>query len=560
MPIFPAMDASPLLLTIVLGVPALALVALRLFPAARITLRLSHDRRIRRAERSKDIGLAAAYHAQLPPAARADALDDRTWQDLDLDQVFLSLDRTESGPGRQYLYHLLRAPHVTREPLERLERAARRLTSDPDLAEQLRNALRQLDDPRAARLVHLICGESPRRPTLWWAFPLLTVASLLCVATIAFWPRVIVAWTIIAVVNLCVQLFYKPRVAEFVPALHEIPAFLRVSTLLGQLGFKEVADESQCLRDGAQRLGGLRRATRWLMFEPGQTIDIVASIYEYINLIFLFDVNAFVFATDTVRASSERLRTMFKAIGYIDAVQALAAWRAELPRWTTPEFTDARKALDVAALVHPLLAEPVPNSLRVEDASILITGSNMSGKTTFVRAMGVNAVLAQTLHTVCADGWRMPLLRVRTSIGRSDSIMEGKSYYLAEVEAVGALLKAKESGQQHLFLLDEIFRGTNTTERVAAGYAVLSYLNRGLDVVIVATHDLEVIDLLGDAFVSHHFREEIVQREVSFDYHIHDGPSSTRNALALLDLMGYPEELVADAVDTLDWQQQQRQL
>jgi hypothetical protein len=547
------MTVSPRLLAIVLGVPVLAILALRLFPSARISLALRRERRTHRRERPTDMALAAAYHAQRPPDTRADALDDRTWQDLDLDQVFLSLDRTESAPGRQYLYHLLRTPQHTREPLERLERGVRHIASDPALAERLHNVLRQLDDPRASRLAHLILGEIPRRPALWWIFPLLTLGSLGCLALLAFWPRAIVVWTIIAVVNVGVQLFYKSRLAQFVPALHEIPAFLRVSAQLGALKLDEIDDERERLREGTKQLTGLHRATRWLMFEPSQTMDIVASIYEYVNMLFLFDVNAFVFATETLRESRERLRGMFEAIGYIDAAQSIATWRDDLSRWTTPEFTGTRKALHAEALVHPLLAKPVPSSLEVEDTSVLITGSNMSGKTTFVRAMGVNAVLAQTLHTVCANAWRAPMLRVRTSIGRSDNLIEGKSYYLAEVESVGALLQAKARGEQHLFLLDEIFRGTNTTERVAAAYAVLAYLNRGTDLVIVATHDIEVIDLLGDTYAAHHFREEIADGTVTFDYRIHDGPASTRNAIALLQLMRYPEELVADALAALEW-------
>lgn len=548
------MSVSPLLLAIVLGVPLVVMAALRLFPNARISLALLRDRLTRRGERWTDMTLAAAYHTRLPPESRTGALDDRTWQDLDLDPVYLSLDRTVSGPGRQYLYHLLRTPRSTAEPLERLERAVRRIAADPVLAERLRGTLHLLDDPRAAQLAPLILDGAPRRPALWWIFPMLTLGSLACLATISFWPRALIVWAIIALANIGVQLVYKPRVARFVPALHEIPALLRVSTLLGALGVAELADESRCLRDGAKRLDSLRRATRWLLFEPSQTIDIVASMYEYINLLFLFDVNAFAFAAETLRSSQERLHAMFEAIGYIDAAQSIAAWRTGLARWTTPEFTDERKALHVEAVVHPLLAMPVANSLDVEESSVLITGSNMSGKTTFVRAMGVNAVLARTLHTVCADAWRAPMLTVRTSIGRSDSLTEGKSYYLAEVESVGALVRAKEDGQQHLFLLDEIFRGTNTTERVAAAYAVLSYLNRGNDLVIVATHDIEVIDLLGDGYASHHFREEIVEGAITFDYRMHDGRSSSRNAIALLEVMGYPAELVADAVATLDWQ------
>lgn len=549
------MPASPLLLAIVFGVPALAIIALRVFLNARISLWLLRARGTHARERPADMQLAAAYHSQLPAGLKAAVVDDRTWQDLDLDQVFCAIDRTASEPGRQYLYHLLRTPHSDGAPLDRLERAVRRIVPDSDLSERIRYSLQKLDDPRAARLVHLILGELPARPALWWTFPLLTAGSLLCLGAIAFWPRVLAVWVAIACVNVCVQLFYKPRVAQFIPALHEIPAFLRASTELGALGVEELALESRVLREGAQKLGRLRRATNWLMFEPGQAHELVAMVYEYVNLLFLFDINAFVFTTETLRASRAALRAMFEALGHIDAVQSISAWRGSLPVWCTPEFTAARKAFQVESLVHPLLAEPVPNSLAVQDASVVITGSNMSGKTTFVRALGVNALLAQTLNTVCAGAWRARVLRVRTTIGRSDSLIDGKSYYLAEVEAVRSLLEVKQGGQQHLFLLDEIFRGTNTTERVAAAAAVLAYLNRGTDLVIVATHDTEVLSLLGGAYVAHHFREELASGEVTFDYRIHEGPSSTRNAIALLEVMGYPRDLVADASAALDWEQ-----
>jgi DNA mismatch repair ATPase MutS len=296
----------------------------------------------------------------------------------------------------------------------------------------------------------------------------------------------------------------------------------------------------------------LGRATWWLRFEPGQSNELAASVYEYINLLFLFDLNAFVLATDTLRASRDVLDEMFEAIGLIDAAQSTAAWRATLTTWTTPELTSAQKALRVDALVHPLVVNAVPNSLEITRTGVLITGSNMSGKTTFVRALGVNAVLAASLHTVCARAWRGPMLRVRTSIGRADSVMDGKSYYLAEVESVLALVRAQESGRQHLFLLDEIFRGTNTTERIAAAYAVLAHLNRGEDLVVVATHDLEVLEFLNGSYSAHHFREQITGNALTFDYRLRPGPSSTRNAIALLEFMDYPRSLVADALAAVE--------
>ena len=508
-----------------------------------------------RAARDTDLGRAAAYHRGLPAADRGDELDDRTWDDLDLDEVFLAIDRTRSGPGRQYLYHLLRTPTSRRAALLRLERTIAALSAD-DVAVPARAALDRLGDPRAGHLVDLLFGGLPRRPRLWWLFPLCTVSSVVLLALFVSgaWPAALAYWLGLCFANILLQIAYRPRVRQFVPALHQLPAFLDVARALGELPVAELDDERRVLRDGASGLRGLRRATWWLQFEPGQTSELAASLYEYVNLALLLDVNAFVLATDTIRARRAELRAMFEAMGRVDAAQSIAAWRASLPRWTTPELTGPAKTLHVGGLVHPLVADAVPNDLALDGTGALVTGSNMSGKSTFVRAVGLGAVLGQTLHTVCADAWSGPALRVRTSIGRADSVVEGKSYYLAEAEAVLALVRASEGEAQHLFLLDEIFRGTNTTERVAAGYAVLAYLGRGTDIVLVATHDLDLLGLLGDRYASHHFREQVTDGALSFDYRIHAGPSRTRNAIALLGMLRYPDALVADALAVLDWQ------
>jgi hypothetical protein len=515
---------------------------------------------LRRARRSRepDMRRAAAYHerlaidaSRLTDGARDDALDDRTWADLDLDDVFVALDRTISEPGRQYLYRLLRTPRMDAAPLARLERASQRFASDDEPVQRARAALDLLGDRRAGYLVELLYGDLPERPRVWWIVPLLTVAAVACLTLVKLWSPILIVWIAVCVVNVVVQLAYKPRVKELIPAMHEIPALLRVADTLAALPLDELAAERDVLRDGAQRLGRLRRAASWLVFEPGQGNELVSSVYEYINLFFLLDVNAFLFGTEAMRESRDVMRAMFEAVGAIDAAQSIAAWRDTLPRWTTPTFTAPRKALQVEGLVHPLVAEAVPNALDVDGTSVLITGSNMSGKTTFVRAMGVNAVLAQTLHTVCAESWRAPMLRVRTSIGRSDSVMDGRSYYLAEVESVRTLVRASDGPQQHLFLLDEIYRGTNTTERIAAAYAVLAHLDRGTDIVLVATHDLELLGMLDGTYAAHHFREQIAGDALTFDFRIRPGPSSTRNAIALLRLMQYPEEIIVRALGAI---------
>src|SRR5829696_2371493 len=171
-----------------LGLPFLALFALRRFPNFALWARALLAWR-QSAERPRDMTRAAAYHACLPDHARAGALDDRTWHDLDLDDVFCALDRTESEPGRQYLYHLLRTPLLSLEPLERRERLIGRLARDAALSDRIGTSLGKLRHPRAGQLLHLALGALPARPRYWLLFPILTVTSVTSlILFLTIWP------------------------------------------------------------------------------------------------------------------------------------------------------------------------------------------------------------------------------------------------------------------------------------------------------------------------------------------------------------------------------------
>jgi len=477
--------------------------------------------------------------------------DERTWRDLDLDDVFHSVDYAESEIGRQCLYARLRRPAMDKNELEAFGARVRAVGADARVAERIRAAASMLSDKRAAFLVDLIFGELPARPMLWWLFPILTALAFGSLIAMPIWPRAFLVLVAVACVNVVTQVVFKPRMKRFVPAIHELPAFLRAAEQLADLGQPELRALATTVGT-ARHFRSVKRAAWWLMFEPGQSNELATSVYEYLNLVLLLDITAFAFTTERIRSTQRELQRIFFALGELDVLQSVHAWRESMRTWCTPTFLPRQQGLDVDAIFHPLLETPVANSIQVSDVGVLVTGSNMSGKTTFIRTLGVNCVLAQTLFTVCAERWSAPLLVTRTSIGRADSIMEGKSYYLAEAESVRSLLLAKQSGEQHLFLLDEIFRGTNTSERIAAAYAVLRFLVKGDDLVFVATHDLELLAMLGDGFVGYHFAEQVSDDALSFDYRIRDGLSSTRNAIALLQLMQYPSEVVANALSVVE--------
>ena len=198
-------------------------------------------------------------------------------------------------------------------------------------------------------------------------------------------------------------------------------------------------------------------------------------------------------------------------------------------------------------LYNPLLNEPVPISFEFKSKNIIITGSNMAGKTTFLKTLGVNAILSQTINTSLAKIYMAPFIKVISSIGRTDDLVSGKSYYLAEVESILRLIRASKLEVIHLFILDEIFRGTNSTERLAASIEVLKYLANNKDYIFVATHDLKLSEMLNHEYANYHFQEEVCEKGLKFDYKLHSGPSTTRNAISLLDYVGYPKIIIENA-------------
>ena len=242
---------------------------------------------------------------------------------------------------------------------------------------------------------------------------------------------------------------------------------------------------------------------------------------------------------DSVQAFAQDCRSV------TDAVQQCSAQPDELRITWSPENDPGQ------SLASGSLQNVEQYTLELDGTGLLLTGSNMSGKTTFIRTVMLNALLGETLCTCFAERFTAPYMRLHSSIRISDDITEGTSYYLQEVLTVKRLLEDADRPAACLFVLDELFKGTNTTERIAAGKAVLARLNRGPHIVLAATHDIELAELLrGDGYELHHFREEVADGRLVFDYCLHTGPLTTRNAIRILELYDYPPELIAEAYDT----------
>ncbi len=503
-----------------------------------------------------------ASHRSRAAAFGDTCLDDRTWADLNLDAIFESCDRTESTLGQHALYHRLRgAP--TGAHLDAFEAIVTRFTEDADARERAQLALARLQDPHGYDLWWV--GRPDVIESRPWhvVFPLIGLTALALAVVLPFRPGLLPLLPVVVVLSLVIRWATDRQVLEMAAAFRQFAPIIATGQALAFLDDAAIAPIAAPLRTEAPRLTRLKTIARWvsgdpfmLSVRPGAVAmlatDLASVVYDYLNLVFLLDANGVYFGARELRTNGPALLRVIQAAGDVDAAISVASWRAGLPVWTRPCVRPPGSAAALTEVRHPLVADAVPSSITMAAGrGVLVTGSNMSGKSTLLRTVGVNAVLAQTLGTCLATEYAAPILHVRSCIGRADDLIAGKSYYLVEVESLVTLMRASESEAPHLFLLDEMFRGTNAVERIAAGQAVLRELV-GTDgaprhIVMAATHDGELVDLLPDLFAAVHFSDRLGDDGLVFDYRLLPGRATTRNAIALLAQNGAPARVVERA-------------
>lgn len=402
-----------------------------------------------------------------------------------------------------------------------------------------------------------------RRPLLLWSVRAMAVATPV---SLVAWIGGLLAWPLWIPLAIASYLLS----AGFAERMHE--GFNRATAGGdGFRGYGEVFRWLEVLPGEARRLGELRSrltpegrsAASWM--DRLERLTVLADarrglIYVFIQVLFLWDFHLQERFEHWRTAVGSAARGWLEALGEVEAVAALAALAHAQPEWAFPRIDPGADRFEARGLGHPLIADGsrVGNDVTVgpPGSFLLVTGSNMSGKTTLLRAIGTNAVLAQAGAPVCARELLLPPLVLATSIAVEDSLEEGVSFFLAELLRLKAVVEASEgasaaggSGRRVLYLLDEVLRGTNSAERrVAVGRVIGRLLTLGA-IGAVTTHDLEVLGEAEDeasltaAAVPIHFRETVHPRpdggaEMTFDYRARPGLATTTNALRLLEAVG----------------------
>lgn len=491
------------------------------------------------ADELHDIGAYCRARSGAQPCA----VDEITWNDLDMDAVFEALDRAASGVGEEALYDMLHRTDASEEALARRRRIREAMSADnAPHRTSARAALARLGRGRFHGAHRFLFEPQLRRPAHGWAYPVLGVAPLLCLTLgIAVHPGFLLAMLAALTVNIVVYYRSSKSFMREIAAVRHIAAVIETARRLCACLPPELSDIAGALRDQTEELRPVRR---WSALFAMQRVNDFDFLTDYLRFFFQLDMICLCRLTDCFVRKNGTLRALYAQVGEIDACMAAASFAASRETVCTPEFA-ADMRVTARGLTHPLIEHAVGNDLSWE-RPILITGSNASGKSTFIKAMAVNAILAQTLGLCTAASMRMPRARVMTSMALRDNVRGGESYFVVEVRSLRRILDAAVSGEPLLCMIDEILRGTNTAERIAASRALLTALDRPNCLCMAATHDQELTRLL-ERYRQMHFREELTQGGMTFPYRLMEGPSTTRNALALMRQMGFPEELVARA-------------
>lgn len=466
--------------------------------------------------------------------------------DLDINELFKFVDRTSSKIGQQYLYFKLRTIGSLNDLLKFDELVAV-FQKNKELSISCQLELSKLNTPNSYYLEELINGKQIEKPTYIWILKLLALSSIASIILSFFFPFFILFLVPIFSINSVYHYKNKGNVNYYLQGVSQLSKSLKVA--------KELSKNS-AIKNHYEDLSFIEKVKKimfkseFIGFEKYVDNEWLFAIWLLIELIkILFNVEILVFYSflDAIKTEKNSIENMFLFIGEVDTAISTASLKSGDLKICTPNFNDNNE-LKFIEIYHPLIKKCIKNDLNLVDKSMLLTGSNMSGKSTFIRTVAINSILAQTLNICFADEYNAPFYKVYSSIRITDDLLDSTSYYLQEVLNIKELIDASKHEKPCLFVLDEIFKGTNTIERISGGKAILSYLNKKQHTVLVSTHDIELTELLQkNDYELFHFSESIENNELNFDHKLKKGKLKTRNAIKILEIYKYPSEIIEDA-------------
>ena len=494
----------------------------------------------------KRIGLYHIRYAKNDPPVFC--IDDITWNDLAMDDIFTSIDTCSSSIGEEELYHRLHCPVLSGDPAyDHFCELREYFDSHEQERIRIQEILHDIGINRKTSItkiydyVEVLKAESNFRHYIMAGLMLISIILIF----IKPGPGVIL-FLIAMFVSIGSYLKTKKEIEPLIITFNYTAKMIRACERLKGAAPDVLSSDMELLAGFCRPLHGILNKSVWISSGSVSMDNPVMLLLEYIKMMFHIDLIIMNGLIGLVKAHISEINGMRRVLGGIDASIAAGSYKRSLISSCVPEFDDADSAvLHVKGCIHPLVKKPVANSIDTEGA-VLLTGSNASGKSTFLKSIAISALLAQTLGFTTCDEYRASRFRIYTSMALNDSIRNGESYFIVEIKSIKRIIDSA-AGAPVLCCIDEVLRGTNTVERIAASTQILKSLLRPGFIPFAATHDIELTHLLDGKYSNYHFEEEVNGNDIRFNYQLMEGRAESRNAIKLLGVMDYDRTLIDDA-------------
>ena len=454
-------------------------------------------------------------------------IDDKTWSDLNMDTLFHKINFNFTAIGEMRLYATLRGMFkVNQTSLINMfkDNKVFRLNVSYILSKIGKNVYPLFPDQMLPSKRNILLMFCPLLPFIGFAFIFLIPSKGILICLTFMILNAILSFKLKKSYDQDLKsVFYTANVIKQSQALSKIESTPAISVDFTH--FK-----------ASRRFSGLLARV--------ESQDMASSIIMFIKLVFMIDYVLFHLIQRSYFKYQEEVMACYDYISILDNHYSIAMYQHTLTHFCYPKINHNINGLQMKSIIHPLLDEEnaIANTIDISN-HILLTGSNASGKSTFMKAVALNLILAQSIQTATAHSFIYQPGYVMTSMANADDVLSGDSYFMSELKSIRRLFNTYQCNKIYCFI-DEIFKGTNTTERIAASESVLSYLdNQKAYQVIAATHDVELSILLENTYNNYHFNESIQKNSIFFDYKIKPGKANTRNAIELLRITQFPIDI-----------------
>jgi len=471
----------------------------------------------------------------------------QTLKDIDIENLFELLDRTLTTIGQQLLYNKIIFPGNSLDELKVSDKNSGYFKKETEKRESAQIILYKLEKNGTAEIIDLLNVKKPGIDKNLNLFKMLTGLAVGGLIASAFFPVIFIYLIPIFGVNIMIQYVFKYRNESQYQSVGEIYGLIKAAQRL---------QKTDTIIDGAsipEHLKSLKPFVKnYGLLNFGIPADDLTKamfyIFELIKACFLLELHLLNKSYLQIIEHRDSIKELYNYIGKFDLAISVASLKSDTSFTTCiPDLISENKILKFTNATHPLIENCVPNSFSLAHQSAFITGSNMSGKSTFLRTILINSILAQTIYLCFAETYTASFLKPFSSITIEDDLLQGSSYFFTEVEIVKEMTEQVSPSPNHLFVIDETFKGTNTLERISLAKAVLEFLNNNENIVIACSHDLELIELISKDFELYYFTETIKENYLNFDHTIKPGFLKTTNAIKIVELENYPKTIIDEA-------------